>query len=183
MLIRSLTLATLLVATGTALAADENPLVQERGTSRPLIIIAPSTVDPTLVKLKKALDEPANREAFSQRHMVLYTIVNTIGERNGKTLDAQSTMALIRELKLGAGVGTKVILVGKDGEKKIDRTVGKSESIDPKEIFATIDQMPMREQEASAPPPQPEAKPAPAEKPEKPGKPVKGGAPGKALDD
>ncbi|OUM08717.1 tyrosyl-trna synthetase [Pseudomonas syringae] len=177
MLIRSLTLATLLVAAGSALAADsDSPLAQERGKSRPLIIIAPSTVDPTLVNLKKALDEPANREAFAQRNMVLFTVINTIGERNGKTLDAQSTMALIRELKLGAGAQTKVILVGKDGEKKIE----KSGPIDPKEIFATIDQMPMREQEASAPPPEPEAKPAPAEKP---GKPTKGGAPGKTLDD
>ena len=177
MLIRSLTLATLLVAAGSALAADsDSPLAQERGKSRPLIIIAPSTVDPTLVNLKKALDEPANREAFAQRNMVLFTVINTIGERNGKTLDAQSTMALIRELKLGAGAQTKVILVGKDGEKKFE----KSGPIDPKEIFATIDQMPMREQEASAPPPEPEAKPAPAEKP---GKPAKGGAPGKTLDD
>ncbi|KPW75047.1 hypothetical protein ALQ65_04376 [Pseudomonas syringae pv. coriandricola] len=129
MLIRSLTLATLLVAAGTALAADsDGPLAQERGKSRPLIIIAPSTLDPTLVSLKKALEEPANREAFVQRNMVLYTVVNTIGERDGKALDPQSTMALIRELKLGAGVKTRVILVGKDGEKKIE----KSESIDPK---------------------------------------------------
>ncbi|KPB77296.1 DUF4174 domain-containing protein [Pseudomonas cannabina] len=177
MLIRSLTLATLLVAAGTALAADsDGPLAQERGKSRPLIIIAPSTLDPTLVSLKKALEEPANREAFVQRNMVLYTVVNTIGERDGKALDPQSTMALIRELKLGAGVKTRVILVGKDGEKKIE----KSESIDPKEIFATIDQMPMREKEAAAPAPVPEAKPVPAEKP---GKPVKGAAPGKTLDD
>ncbi|AHG41542.1 tyrosyl-trna synthetase [Pseudomonas syringae CC1557] len=177
MLIRSLTLATLLVAAGTALAADsDGPLAQERGKSRPLIIIAPSTLDPTLVSLKKALQEPANREAFVQRNMVLYTVVNTIGERDGKALDPQSTMALIRELKLGAGVKTRVILVGKDGEKKIE----KSESVDPKEIFATIDQMPMREKEAATPAPEPEAKPAPAEKPGKPGK---GAAPGKTLDD
>ncbi|MCF5466586.1 DUF4174 domain-containing protein [Pseudomonas syringae] len=177
MLIRSLTLATLLVAAGTALAADsDGPLAQERGKSRPLIIIAPSTLDPTLISLKKALEEPANREAFVQRNMVLYTVVNTIGERDGKALDPQSTMALIRELKLGAGVKTRVILVGKDGEKKIE----KSESVDPKEIFATIDQMPMREKEAAAPAPEPAAKPAPAEKP---GKPVKGAAPGKTLDD
>ncbi|MBP0941347.1 DUF4174 domain-containing protein [Pseudomonas alliivorans] len=182
MSIRSLTLATLFVAGGLAaavptLAADsDSPLAQERGKTRPLIIIAPSTVDPTLVSIKKALDEPANREAFAQRNMVLFTVVNTIGERNGKTLDAQSTMALIRELKLGAGAKTKVILVGKDGEKKIE----KEGAVDPKEIFATIDQMPMREREASAPPPEPEPKPAPAEKAGKPGK----AAPaGKTLDD
>ncbi|EKG38544.1 DUF4174 domain-containing protein [Pseudomonas syringae] len=181
MLIRSLTLATLLVAAGTALAADsDGPLAQERGKSRPLIIIAPSSNDPVLVKLKKSLDEPANREAFVQRNMALFTVVNTMGEHDGKTMDPQSTMALIRELKLGAGTGTRVILVGKDGEKKVDKTLKNPESLDPKEIFATIDQMPMREQEAAAPAPEPPAKPAPAEKP---GKPVKGGAPGKTLDD
>ncbi|MDF2643950.1 MAG: hypothetical protein K0R45_3224, partial [Pseudomonas sp.] len=92
LLTRSLTLAALLAAAGPALAADgDAPLAQERGKTRPLIIIAPSTVDPALVSLKKALDEPANREAFAQRNMVLYTVVNTIGERNGKTMDAQST--------------------------------------------------------------------------------------------
>jgi hypothetical protein len=176
LLTRSLALATLLVAAGPTLAADSDaPLAQERGKTRPLIIIAPSSVDPALVSLKKALQEPANREAFAQRNMVLYTVVNTIGERNGKTMDAQATMALIRELKLGAGVQTKVILVGKDGEKKIE----KSGAVDPKEIFATIDQMPMREQEATAPAPTPEPA-APTDKPVKPGK---GAAPGKALDD
>jgi len=162
MSIRSLTSATLLAAAGLVLAGPA--------------LAADSDGPLALVSIKKALDEPANREAFAQRNMVLFTVVNTIGERNGKTLDAQSTMALIRELKLGAGAKTKVILVGKDGEKKIE----KEGAVDPKEIFATIDQMPMREREASAPPPEPEPKPAPAEKAGKPGK----AAPaGKTLDD
>jgi hypothetical protein len=177
LLTRSLALAAVLVGVAPTFAADsDTPLAQERGKTRPLIIIAPSTIDPTLVNLKKALEEPANREAFVQRNMVLYTVVNTIGERNGKAMDAQSTMALIRELKLGAGAQTKVILVGKDGEKKIE----KSGTIDPKELFTTIDQMPMREQEAAVPPPAPEAAPAPADKPAKP---VKGAPQGKTLDD
>lgn len=177
LLTRSLAFAALLAAVGPATAAEgDAPLAQERGKTRPLIIIAPSSVDPALVNLKKALEEPANREAFAQRNMVLYTVVNTIGERNGKAMDAQSTMALIRELKLGAGAQTKVILVGKDGEKKIE----KSGAVDPKEIFATIDQMPMREREAAVPAPAPEPQPAPAEKTPKP---AKGAAQGKALDD
>lgn len=152
MSIRSLTSAVLLVAAGLvlagpALAADsDGPLAQERGKTRPLIIIVSSKADPTLVSVKKALEEPANREAFAQRNMVLFTVVNTIGERDNKTLDAQSTMALIRELKLNAGDKTKVILKGKDGETKLK----KDENVDLKEIFATIDQMPMREKEAAA---------------------------------
>ncbi|MDY7560856.1 DUF4174 domain-containing protein [Pseudomonas sp. 10B1] len=149
MLIRCLALATLFTAViGNALAADsDEPLAQDRGRSRPLIIIASSSVDPTVVSLKKALDEPANRAAFNERNMVLYTVINLIGQRDGKNMDAQTTMALIRELKIGAGGQAKVILVGKDGEKKIEH----SGPIDPKEIFSTIDQMPMREKEASAP--------------------------------
>jgi hypothetical protein len=80
MLIRSLTLAILFAASSPVLAADgDSPLAQERGKSRPLVIIASSSVDPTLVSLKKTLNEPANHDAFVKRDMVLYTIVNTIG--------------------------------------------------------------------------------------------------------
>lgn len=73
--------------------------------------------------------------------MVLYTVINTIGQRDGKDLDPQSTMALIRSLKLGAGAQTKVILVGKDGEKKLEH----SGAIELKEVFSTIDQLPAAE--------------------------------------
>lgn len=154
MFIRFLALATLLVA-GHALAADsDSPLVQERGKSRPLVIIAPSSVDPDLVKLKKALEEPSNKEGFSKRNMVLFTIVNLMGQRDGRNLDSQATMALIRDLKLGAG-GAKLVLVGKDGEKKLESPG----YVDPKELFSLIDQMPMAEKEAvaaqSAPAPEP----------------------------
>lgn len=186
MSIRSLTLATLLVAgglftAGPVFAADsDSPLPQERGKTRPLIVIAPSSVDPAYASIRKALTEPANREAFVQRNMVLFTVVGTIGERDNKPMNAQTTMALVRELNLGAGVGTSVVLIGKDGEAKIKKKIEKNESFDLKEIFATIDQMPMREREASAPPPEPESKPAPAEKAGKPGKPAAGG---KTLDD
>lgn len=182
MLIRSLTLVTLLATVGPLQAADSDaPLAQDRGQFRPLIIIAPNAMDPALVNLKKALDEPANHAAFAERNMVLYTVVNTIGQRNGKDLDAQTTMALIRELKLGASAQTKVILVGKDGEKKIEH----SGPIDPKEIFSTIDQLPTQEKEAAAPPPQPapEATPAHAGKAGKLVKSAKPAGPPKPLDD
>jgi hypothetical protein len=182
MFIRSLTLATLiaaplLAAAGNALAADgDGPLAQERGHTRPLIVIARSSVDPTYLALKKSLEEPANRDAFKQRSMVLFTVLNTIGQRDGKELDPQNTMALIRELKLGASSGAKVILVGKDGEKKIE----KDGPVDLGEIFATIDKMPMAEKEASAPPP---AAPAATPAAGKPGKPANPAAAPKPLDD
>ncbi|WP_047303739.1 DUF4174 domain-containing protein [Pseudomonas fluorescens] len=178
MFIRSLTLATLLAVASPVLAADnDGPLTQDLGKSRPLIVIAPSTVDPTLVSLKKSLDEPANRQAFNERNMVLYTVINTIGQRDGKDIDPQSTMALIRSLKLGAGAQTKVILVGKDGEKKLEH----SGAIELKEVFSAVDQLPAAEKQAAAPAPapEPEAKPASA----KAGKAVKPAAAPKALDD
>lgn len=179
MFIRSLTIATLLVAASPLFAADsDSPLNQDRGKARALIIIAPSSVDPTLVNLKKAIAEPDNRKGFDERNMVLYTVVNTMGQRDGKNLDAQPTMALIRELKLGASTGTKVILVGKDGEKKLEQTG----PIGIKELFSAVDQLPAQEKTATAPAvpvaPEPEAKPGKADKG---GKTVKGAA--KALED
>ena len=184
MFTRSLTLAILFAISSPLLAADsDNPLNQERGKTRPLIIIAPSSVDETLVDLKKKLAEPANKEAFAKRDMVLYTIINTIGQRDGKNMDAQPTMALIRELKLGAGSGgqTQVILVGKDGEKKFE----KAGAVEPQEIFSTIDSMPMAEKEAAA-----AAVSAPAAEPKAAGSAAKGkagknapAAPPAALDD
>ena len=187
MLSRSLTLAVLLAVASPLMAADgDSPLAQERGKTRPLIIIASSSVDSTLVSLKKSLAEPANKEAFSKRNMTLYTVVNMIGQHDGKDMDAQSTMALIRDLKLGVQSGPKekarVILVGKDGGTKID----KNGLTDTKEIFDTIDQMPMAEKEAAAPAPvAPPAESKGAASGGKAGKAAKGApaAPPSGLDD
>lgn len=178
MLIRSLTLATLLAVAGPLFAADnDTPLAQERGRTRPLIVIAPSSIDPTLVSLKKSLAEPANSQAFKERNMVLYTVVNLMGQRDGKDLDAQTTMALIRELKLGVSGETKVILVGKDGEKKLDH-LG---PIEAKDLFATVDQLPAAEKEAAPPAPPVEAAPVKGGKGK--GKAAKPAAPPTPLDD
>ena len=96
MLIRSLTLATLLAFVGPSFAADDDsPLVKDVGRARPLIVIAPSSVDPVWLNLKKSLDDSANRKGFTDRNMVLYTVINTMGQRDGKDLDPQSTMATI----------------------------------------------------------------------------------------
>jgi hypothetical protein len=103
--------------------------------------------------------------------MVLYTVINTMGQRDGKDLDPQSTMALIRSLKLGAGAKSKIILIGKDGEKKLEQ----SDAVELKDIFNTIDQLPAAEKEATVPVPAPVAEVAPVKgakgKPAKPAKP------------
>ncbi|MNW04518.1 hypothetical protein D3C71_2006190 [compost metagenome] len=100
-----------------------------------------------------------------------------MGQRDGKDLDAQTTMALIRELKLGVSGETKVILVGKDGEKKLDH-LG---PIETKVVFDTVDQLPAAEKEAMPPPPPVvETPPAKGGKGTKPAKPAK---PPQPLDD
>ncbi|MBO0493747.1 DUF4174 domain-containing protein [Pseudomonas sp. Marseille-Q1929] len=182
MLIRSLTLATLMVFTGPLLAADDtNPLKQDVGKARPLVVVELDSGNATLTTLKKQLDEPANKQAFEERNMVFYTVkfgsIGAEGEKfakeakDNKKLTPPETNALIRALKLGAGSGTKVILVGKDGEKKLEKTVP-PDTLDLKEFFSTIDQMPMAEKEtAAAAEPEPAA-PAPA----KGAKPAKAGS-------
>ena len=178
MLIRSLTLATLLAVVGPALAADsDSPLAQERGKTRPLIVIAPSSADPTLVSLKKSLDEPDNKKAVQERSIVLFTVIGLTGQRDGKDMGTQDTMALIRQLKLGASKDTNVVLVGKDGEKKLEH-LG---PIEAKAIFETIDQLPAAEKEVAPPaPPVAETPPAKGAKASKPVKPAK---PPQPLDD
>lgn len=159
MFLRSFSLALMVALSGPVFADDtDSPLAADRGQARPVIVIANSAADPALVKLLAALKEPANEAAFKERNMVLYTVVNTIGQRNGKDLDPQATMALIRGLKLGASADAKVILVGKDGEKKLEH----AGAIDPKELFTLVDKMPMREKEASKPAEPTTTAPAPA---------------------
>ena len=178
MFIRLLILATVLVA-GTVQAVEvPNPLEQDRGKLRPLVIVARADADPTLVNLKKALEEPANKQAFEQRNMVLYTIVGITGKRDGKDLEPQSTMSLIRGLKPGMIIDkAKVILIGKDGEKKVE-TAG---DVDLAELYKTIDALPAAEKETQAPVAvEPPAKGAAAGKSAKPAKPAKAV---QALDD
>lgn len=190
MLIRSLTLATLMAFTGPLLAAEDiNPLKQDLGKLRPLVVVELDAGNPTLPTLKKALEEPATRQSFDERNMVLYTVsfgsIGAEGEKiakdpkDNKKLSPPETNALIRALKLGAGSGTKVILIGKDGEKKVEKT-SPPDTIELKEFFSTIDQMPQAEKDTAAPtPPEPAA---PAAKAAKPGKASKQPAPAQ-LDD
>ena len=177
MLIRFLTLATLLAFAGPLLAAErDSPLDMDKGRSRPLIVIATSTVDPVWTGLKKSLDDPANKDGIAQRNIRVYTVLNMFGQLDGRDLGQQDTMALIRALKLGAGALPKVILIGKDGEKKLESSGDESKSVDLKKIFETIDALPAAEKEAPAPT---VAAPVAAD-PAKDAKATKGAKPGKS---
>lgn len=60
------------------------------------------------------------------------------------------TNALIRALKLGAGSGTKVILIGKDGEKKLEKTTP-PDTVNLADFFSAVDQMPQSEKDLAPP--------------------------------
>ena len=152
MLIRSLTLTLLLAIAGPLFAADnDSPIAGDLGRSRPLIVIASSTVDPVWVGLKKSLEDPANKKGVTDRNIKVYTILNMAGQLDGKDLGQQDTMALLRSLKLGAGAYPKVFLLGKDGETKLSASGDEAKTVDLKKIFDTVDALPASEKEISAP--------------------------------
>ena len=136
-------LALLLGMAGSQVMADtaSNPLDSERWHSRPLIVVAPNANDATLRQFQQDLMQPANREAFIEREMVLYTVVAGVGKRNDQALDPQATSALLSTLGIKADGPTRLLLVGKDGGTKIDQHA----PLDASAIFATIDRMPMRQ--------------------------------------
>lgn len=140
---QSLIAASLALLTSGSLHAGEmsNPLGVERWQSRPLVVIVPNGQDPILVSLKRALQQPANREAFIEREMVLYTVVDGVGTRNDQPLGESETAQLLKALGVKASAPGRVILVGKDGGKKMEQTG----QVLPRDLFALIDQMPMRQ--------------------------------------
>ena len=130
------------LAVGSACASEpNNPLLAERWQTRPLVVIAPNAEDPTLVNLRQALQEPANREAFIEREMVLYTVIAGVGSRNDQPLAEPATAGLLKALGAEPSGPGRVILVGKDGGKKMEQTG----QVVPSELFALIDKMPMRQ--------------------------------------
>ncbi|PZW41230.1 DUF4174 domain-containing protein [Pseudomonas sp. URMO17WK12:I2] len=135
--------ATLLLSALPLLAqASDDPLQAERWNTRPLIVLAASADDPLLARVQAALREPANREAFVERDMVLYTVIGQQGQRNEQPLDVIATKRLLLALDAGSA-RPQVILVGKDGGKKIQQGA----DADLQAIFQTIDRMPMRQSE------------------------------------
>ena len=97
------------------------------------------TNDPA--KVRAALQEPALREGFRERDMVLFTVVAGQGRRNGQALGAARTAALLKALDLDAMGPATFILVGKDGGVKMKE----GPEVDLQAVFAEIDRMPMRQ--------------------------------------
>lgn len=130
---------TLALAAGSA-RSDDNPLVAERWKTRPLVVVAPSADDPLVQRVDAALQRTVEREAFVEREMVLYRVVDGAGSRNGQALTSAQTRALLDAVEVEARGPATLVLVGKDGGvKRTDRG-----DADLREIFQTIDRMPMR---------------------------------------
>jgi hypothetical protein len=120
---------------------DANPLLAERWKTRPLVIVAPSATDPTLVRMQDILQTPANQAAFKEREMVLYVVVGDRARRDDAWLSAEQARAIRSAMDVSANAPATVLLVGMDGGVKM-REEG---VIDASTLFGTIDQMPMRQ--------------------------------------
>ncbi|MDR6679685.1 DUF4174 domain-containing protein [Pseudomonas oryzihabitans] len=131
---------TLLAGLAATAQAADNPLDAERWKTRPLILVAPTANDPQVTQLRAELAQPANREAFAEREMVLYTVVGDAGSRNDRPLRPEQTRALLQALDARAGQPATLYLVGKDGGVKVREEQGWSL----KALFGRIDRMPMR---------------------------------------
>lgn len=124
----------------TALAAEDNPLRAERWKTRPVVVVVPATGHPLIRRIEAALAQPAAREAFIEREMVLYTIEAGEGRRNGKPIGGPRTRAMLAALDLDANGPPTFVLVGKDGGVKMQEGA----EVDLQAVFAEIDRMPMR---------------------------------------
>jgi hypothetical protein len=144
MLMRSLMfVATCAVSMASVAGDGHSPLAQERGATRPLVVVVASATDPTLADLKTALRQPANRRGFAERDMVLFTVIEGRGQRDGRDLGDDATRAMLAGLGLQSTPPPVVVLVGKDGGKKLERRG----PIDLATLFGVIDAMPMSRDE------------------------------------
>ena len=142
----------LCAAAGPAAAgpSDANPLLAERWKTRPVVVIAPSTDDPVVRTVLAATRSEEGRTAFATRDMVLFTVVGTKGQRAGRDLSAAATQALLQALDLPPSIGSDavLVLVGKDGGTKLVQR----HPVDLHAVYAEIDGMPMRREEAKRSP-------------------------------
>lgn len=112
--------------------------------NRPLLVFAPAESDPIIAEQRSAL---AGRSAeLRDRDMIVIEIAGdrvTIDGADTRTM----TAAALRD-RYGVGRGAAlVLLVGKDGGVKMRR----SRALLPRDLFDTIDAMPMRRREMGEP--------------------------------
>lgn len=116
------------------------PLGPLQWDHRPVVVFAPSADDRRLVRQTALLTEAAR--SLRDRDMAVYLVADgTVRAIRGPQLGADAT-ALRSHYRAGQGHFT-VILVGKDGGEKFRA----ERVVEPDELFALIDTMPMRRRE------------------------------------
>lgn len=108
-------------------------LKESKWQKRVLLLCAPTATDEKLTRQKQLLESV--RPALAARDLVVRDVI----VRELSAADQQ----YVRQKLAGAGTSFTLLLIGKDGGVKRRET----EPIIPKSLFATIDVMPMRQQE------------------------------------
>ncbi len=115
-----------------------NPLLADKGQSRPLVMVTPSADNHDYERMRGIVE--TQRDAFNDRDMVLYTVEGGAGMKEGQSLTEAETGALLSSLGLNARAPLTTVLIGKDGGKKVQQ----EGFVDPRQLFDTVDNMPMR---------------------------------------
>lgn len=124
----------LLRAQSEATAKENDPLTTYLGKSRVVLIFAPTQDDPNLVKQLADLNDKAG---LNERDLIVLPVLAD-DKAAGKSLPYLQT-------KFNGGKATfSLVLVGKDGNDAYQS----SDPIEAKTLYAKIDAMPMRKQEA-----------------------------------
>ena len=109
--------------------------------NRLLLLFASSEEDQAYLTLKKEIDRQA-MEVKDRDLLVFYVLERGESRLDKERLTPDQALFLKKRLSVPPGRFT-IILIGKDGGEKIRQ----ESPVDLKEIFATIDAMPMRQQE------------------------------------
>lgn len=126
-------------------ANNGNPLEEDQWQFRPLLVVTNKNCDVEKLTVLNALKKPVTKQAFNERNMVLYTVIDGIGLRNNQLLRPESVSALLASINVEKNSEKcTIILIGKDGEEKLKT----EENISMESIFNLIDGMPMRMREA-----------------------------------
>ncbi len=120
---------------------NDYPLEAELWKHRLLIISVPAADHPMLANIRSAIRQQENQQAFAERLMVLYEIINGKIWRDGQPLDAQQNLLLLDNLHLKAPYKAVTFLVGLDGGIKLHT----EDPASLQNIFQLIDGMPMRQ--------------------------------------
>ncbi|MDA5563051.1 DUF4174 domain-containing protein [Cobetia sp. MMG027] len=119
-----------------------NPLLGETWNRRSLVLVAPDEQDRELERQRDELR--ATRGEMQQRDVTLYTLMGTRGIHDGVPMSFEEVRALRDAMQLREGAPFTVILIGKDGGKKMQL----EGFVAPDQIYQVIDSMPMRQREA-----------------------------------